>query len=323
MPTFNAQRFLVEAIESIILQDCTDWELLVLDGGSQDMTLEIVALFASRDPRIRLVLSPGSHPTDRTNSAIREAKGIYIAVHHADDVSAASRLSILGAFLDENPECALVGSANRYWLHDVRRPDIHGYSGLRKYPVGYGEILANLPFYWSFSLPSIAFRRAFILQHDIFFNNAYRFCADYDWFYRVASLARVDNVETPLLSYRHHSDSDGPQHREAVEDEAKRIRRSIIEREFGFLEKNEQDFLGALNVAPSHTRINRKNWRKAKRIFDQKIMHLEDKDRREAFRRVYEEFLMVLAPPTWTIRLKEFLKRRIRNYVLTKYGREI
>lgn len=86
MPCFNVEAFVDRAIESVLRQTYNNWELLVCDDGSDDATSEILANFAKRDARIRMV----SQKFDRgaagaRNSCIDEATGQYISFLDADD----------------------------------------------------------------------------------------------------------------------------------------------------------------------------------------------------------------------------------------------
>lgn len=186
MPTYNAGTFLVEAIESILKQDFSDWTLTVLDGGSVDATIPILNHYAKLDERITMISSPGTPPTKRVNEAIRHSCAEFIAFHHSDDISAPSRFKKqIQAFRDD-PALVLAGTAIQFWLHNKQNPKALGYEKLRYYPQEHLEILAKLPFYWCFSLPSLMFKRSPLVENDILFNAKYAYCADYDWFYRVS-----------------------------------------------------------------------------------------------------------------------------------------
>lgn len=87
MPAYNAERFIRQAIQSVVNQTMPDWELLVLDDASKDETCAIVKEFENRDARIRLIEGKeNAGPARLRNLGIEMSKGIYIALLDSDDV---------------------------------------------------------------------------------------------------------------------------------------------------------------------------------------------------------------------------------------------
>lgn len=85
-PCFNGEKYIGETIESVLAQDHTDWEMIVIDDGSTDRTEEIVRRYMEREPRIRLVLQDNRGSAAARNHGIRLAGGQYIALLDADDL---------------------------------------------------------------------------------------------------------------------------------------------------------------------------------------------------------------------------------------------
>ena len=87
MPSYNAERFIAESVESVLCQTVEDWELIIVDDASSDGTLDIVADFQQRDPRIRLVTEGTNHgPAHARNRGLEQARGDLIAFIDSDDV---------------------------------------------------------------------------------------------------------------------------------------------------------------------------------------------------------------------------------------------
>lgn len=87
MPTFQSQRYIEEALDSVISQTFPKWELIVVDGGSRDDTMSIVARYAERDPRIRLIRNYNDRgPAHARATGVRAANGVYIAFLDGDDI---------------------------------------------------------------------------------------------------------------------------------------------------------------------------------------------------------------------------------------------
>ena len=109
---YNGAEFLRVAIDSVLAQSYTDWELVLVDDGSTDDSPAILASYG--DPRIRVVILPQNvgrlHAVRR---AFELARGEYVAMLDADDVARTDRLERQVAFLDANADVLVVGSWSR------------------------------------------------------------------------------------------------------------------------------------------------------------------------------------------------------------------
>jgi len=95
MPAFNAARTIAESVRSAQLQDFTDWELLVVDDGSRDDTVNLVRQFQADDPRIKLLTTGGrAGAAQARTKGIQAAQGRYIAFLDSDDVWLPNKLSV-------------------------------------------------------------------------------------------------------------------------------------------------------------------------------------------------------------------------------------
>jgi glycosyltransferase involved in cell wall biosynthesis len=107
MPTYNNASYLREAIGSVITQTFTDWELIVIDDGSEDETPEILA--SIRDPRLRVRrLAAHSGRAAARNAGLELATGSYVAMCDSDDISLPHRFATQTAFLKAHPEVDVV-----------------------------------------------------------------------------------------------------------------------------------------------------------------------------------------------------------------------
>ncbi len=112
MPTYNGERFLRPAIESILNQTFRDFELIVIDDGSRDQTAEILREFAARDNRILVLTNERNLGiAAATNRGLAAARGEFVALQDHDDISLPHRIQTELEFLHSHPEIALVGSA--------------------------------------------------------------------------------------------------------------------------------------------------------------------------------------------------------------------
>jgi glycosyltransferase involved in cell wall biosynthesis len=119
MPVYNCQSTVGEAVASIVAQTFTDWELIVIDDGSTDKTIEIVKGFS--DPRIRTFESGQNKqlPT-RLNESFQMARGELFARMDGDDVSYPDRLALQVEYLNKHPEVDLLGGSILIFGEDGR-----------------------------------------------------------------------------------------------------------------------------------------------------------------------------------------------------------
>ena len=109
MPTYNNGRWLQEAIDSVLGQTFTDWELIIVDDGSTDDTADVLA--RCTDSRIRIyTLAKNVGRAGARNVALGQARGRYIAICDSDDISAPTRFTEQVAFLDANPNIGVVSA---------------------------------------------------------------------------------------------------------------------------------------------------------------------------------------------------------------------
>ncbi len=111
MPTYNVDKFVKEAVESILYQTWENFELIIVDDCSTDNTFTILKTLANKDRRIKLYRNSKNSKICKTlNKALTHAKGEYIARMDGDDISMPNRLEIMVKYLENNKDIALTGS---------------------------------------------------------------------------------------------------------------------------------------------------------------------------------------------------------------------
>ena len=112
LPTYNCERFIVDAIKSVLAQSFDDWELIVIDDGSTDNTSDIVREFSGTDNRIRYIKNEKNLGIQKSlNRGLKESKGEYIArIDDDDEWIDVGKIEKQVKFLDENPDYVLVGT---------------------------------------------------------------------------------------------------------------------------------------------------------------------------------------------------------------------
>ena len=195
LPVYNGEADLQEAIDSVLAQTFTDFELIAINDGSRDGSGRI--LDALDDPRVRVVHQDNMGLALTLNRGIQLAGGEYIARQDADDVSMPERLSRQVAFLDANPACGLLGtwSVIRQGDQDTQRGHRH--------PCDKGELQMRLLFDSFFVHSSVMLRRSALTVSGPYPTDPERNPPeDFDLWLRLARTHEIANLAEPLLIYR-------------------------------------------------------------------------------------------------------------------------
>lgn len=195
MSVFDGERYLREAVESILGQTFTDFEFIVIDDGSTDSTWEILGSYD--DSRIRLMRNQGNIGlTKSLNKGVALARGGYIARMDADDVALPQRLEMQVAFLEDHSEIGILGSWCR--MLNANGEDL----GLYEMPtddlrIRWVSLLTN-----PFAHPTVVLRRALLGKDGPWYDEALETAQDYDLWLRVLECTTGANLNDPLILYR-------------------------------------------------------------------------------------------------------------------------
>jgi len=200
IPVYNAERFVSETIESIISQTYSSWEVVAVDDGSKDRSLEILRGFERRMPeKIRVISQKNSGVSMARNAGIGVSRGEYIAFLDQDDLWMPKKLEKQVPLLDSNRELGLVYSdAYIVWEREGRTRT--AFSILKPFR---GRVFERL-ILENFIVVSTAVVRKDAVDRVGAFNHKYRISEDYDLFLRIADQFHVDFVDEPLAKYRIH-----------------------------------------------------------------------------------------------------------------------
>lgn len=190
MPVFNAERFLNEAMESILSQTFRDFEFLIIDDCSTDRSVEIVKSY--NDPRIRLVRNNfNMGVADTLNRGIELASCELIARMDADDFSYPERLEKQFAYLQRHPDCVLLYTFSRKISSD--RSQIRD----RVFPVDH--LYFNLLFHCPIRHPSVMFKRSIVKEVGMYDKT---FVEDFNLWFRLSRKYDLHCLEEILFEYR-------------------------------------------------------------------------------------------------------------------------
>lgn len=108
MPSYNCEKFIGEAIESVLQQTYDNWELIIVEDASEDNSLELIHTY--HDKRIKLFYNSSNKGiAESTNIGIEKSKGKYIALLDDDDIAEKERLSLQVEYLEEHSEIDILG----------------------------------------------------------------------------------------------------------------------------------------------------------------------------------------------------------------------
>jgi len=198
MPVYNGERYLREAVESILDQTFTDFEFVIVDDGSTDNTWQILQSYAANEPRIVLVRNETNVGVARSlNKGLELARGEYVARMDADDVSLPGRLTAQVAFLDEHPEVGVLGCAVQV-IDGCGNP-----SRIRRFPAEHGVIKWCLCFDDPIAHPTVMMRREVVGRVGGYSTDLLT-AEDYDLWRRLNQVTRLSNLPEMLLYLRRH-----------------------------------------------------------------------------------------------------------------------
>jgi glycosyltransferase involved in cell wall biosynthesis len=197
IPVYDRERFIGDAIRSVLAQTFTDFELLVIDDGSSDASAAVVAAFD--DPRVRLVRNDRNLGIPRTrNRALELARGEYLANLDSDDLCHPERLTRQVAFLDRHHDHAVLGT----WGRDM---DEHGRVGrrVRREPIRWPDVHVHLLFRCALRNRSVMLRTD--VARRLRYDDGFARCQDYELHARIAREHRLANLPEALVFARQHA----------------------------------------------------------------------------------------------------------------------
>ncbi|MFN4243199.1 MAG: glycosyltransferase family 2 protein [Tepidisphaerales bacterium] len=202
MPVYNAQRYLREAVDSVLGQTFTDFELIAVDDGSTDGSLAILREYERKDGRVRVISRPNTGIVGALNDGLAVCRGELIARMDADDVCLPERFEKQVAFLRQHPEVVLLGT-RALLVDEDRRPIRYVACETRNERLqaallqGDGQCVLH---------PTIMVR-AWAVRKLSGYRSEYPISEDLDLYLRLAEQGEVRNLEQLLLEYRAHAAS--------------------------------------------------------------------------------------------------------------------
>ncbi|MEL6775058.1 MAG: glycosyltransferase [Pseudomonadota bacterium] len=213
---YNAERFLAEALDSVLAQTFSDFELLVHDDGSTDGTLSILERYAQRDARVIVTSGPNRGLAHSLNAMVARARAPLIARMDADDLCLPERFARQVPYFDEDPSLAVLGSG--WVLMDEAGRPIKTFSVATEH-----EQIDSLNLCGRTALahPSTMIRKAPLIACGGYDETCP--CAqDLELWLRIAEHGTLRNLPEPLIWYRVHDNSVSGQKQQLQQEISRR-----------------------------------------------------------------------------------------------------
>lgn len=219
MPVYNAERYLKEAVDSILQQSYRNFEFIIINDGSSDDSAKI--LDAYDDKRIKRVsFEHNKGLIEALNTGIKLAEGHLVARMDADDISLPKRLEVQVAAFQNNP-LLLACDTDYYNLFE---------DGSRKLSPGtlHGDALkASLLFTTCFCHPAVMMRNVFANKANVY-NAGFTLVEDYKLWCDLAADGEFEHISEPLLLYRSHLAQVSNQHHQTQLAKSAQIRHDFL-----------------------------------------------------------------------------------------------
>jgi len=208
IPTYNYGRFLGEAIQSVLDQTFQDFEIIIVDDGSTDNTMEVVSSF--QDVRIRYIYQDHRGASAAQNVALYAARGEYITGMGADDVYLPQSLEMKVKLLDSRPDVGMVCSDALFFDNNTgatlsqlwRDPKglYPGFDPVKAVP----QPLKELIHYGCVFLVQANMMRRQVFDVVGYFDESLPSCEDWDLVIRIVQRFRIEIIDMVLIKCRRH-----------------------------------------------------------------------------------------------------------------------
>mgnify|MGYP005989898629 CR=1 FL=1 len=201
LASYNAEKYIEEAIDSIINQTYDNLEIIIVDDCSTDDTWKILEKYANNDNRIRLYRNKeNSKLPFSLNFAINKANGKYLARMDADDISLPTRIEEQVRFMETNEDIGICGTAVELFGENVKKH-------ILSHPKEHHEMKTRLLFSVCFNHPTVMIRKNLLIDNNLTYNLEYVNSQDYELWSRLCDITKMTNIDKVLLKYRIVSNS--------------------------------------------------------------------------------------------------------------------
>lgn len=239
MPVYNTEKYVAEAIQSILSQTFTDFEFIIINDGSTDNSEAIIQSFS--DERIRYFSNKQNLGiVDTLNRGLDLCRGEYIARMDADDISLPKRFEKQVEFMDNNADVGVCGTYTSTFGLEFK---------IIKSPNNSVQAFTALAMGPCIPHPTAFIRNIILLQHKVKYSKQYEWAEDYEFWIQLTKYCSINCLPEILLNYRNHS-SNVSNTKHEVKINAKKVQllwysyyldRKLNQQEINYLTLKKQD----------------------------------------------------------------------------------
>lgn len=222
IPVYNAEQYLSEALESMLQQTYKNIEILLVDDGSTDHSVDVINSF--HDERIRLIQNEENKGIPYTrNVGLQEAKGKYMVIMDSDDISLPNRIEKQVDFLEKNSDIDAVGTYylkfGGRWTRKIKSSTFTTPEALQ----------IMLLFFSPIANPSSIVRLQTVKDHGITYNPEHFVAQDYGFWAQLSKVGKLSIIPEYLLKYRSGHENITKKSKRDKQERRKRVINSIHE----------------------------------------------------------------------------------------------
>ncbi len=270
MPAFNAERYISEAIESVLSQTHANFELIIVDDGSTDDTLAVAESYAQKDRRVKVISQPNMGIANTLNQALDLASDEWIVCMHADDVMLPNRIERQVAFIKENADVAVAGTFV-YYINDNGKV-------IGKYQSPYisrdrVEKLVQRNKLIGFTHPAVIMRKS-VVKEVGGYRQEFWPAEDIDLWNRIVERGYTVLAQPEyLLKYRKHGSSAYVSKQRLSQLKVNWIKACVRRRRSGEPEPSWEEFLAIRQQEPWWSWLNQERKLLAKSLYNVAVLH--------------------------------------------------
>lgn len=216
LPLYKEDAYLSEAINSILNQTLSDYELIVIcDNPSQD-TKRILENFRREDRRVSVIYQDQIGLIASLNLGLSLSRGKYIIRMDADDISRCDRFQIQVSIMERNPVIGICGS----WVETIG----NSRKQVWRYPINDATIRCELLFHSAFAHPATIIRRDILKKNSLEYSPTYIHAEDFALWVKASRFTDFFNIPQVLLQYRLHDRSVSRTHKEVQVESSDKVR---------------------------------------------------------------------------------------------------
>lgn len=202
MPVYNTSNYVSKALDSVLAQTFTDFEIIAVDDGSSDNSMEILKEYSIKDSRVKVFQNEENKGVSYSlNHALRHASAPLVARMDSDDIMVKDRLEKQYTYMQKNPDCVVLGGQETYIDENDK------ITGNTKYPLSDAEIKRKFFQFQPIADPTSMYNRLKIPPEVFYFDESLTVAEGLDLYFRLFKYGKFANLEDSIILYRQRQGS--------------------------------------------------------------------------------------------------------------------